>query len=407
MNERGVLIANLGSPAGCDTASVRRYLNEFLMDPHVMDVPWPIRRMIVSAFILPRRPRRSAAAYQAIWRDDEPGSPLVHHTLALADRIRGLTGLRVAVGMRYGTPSLVDGIAALGQVDEVLLIPMYPQHAASTRTTTIERVKALTPVRLRVMPPFYARAAFLDGVARLVRSTMDPEDHLVFSYHGLPERHLTKADPTGSHCLVGADCCETPSPAHATCYRHQCLETTRALAQRLGILARGDPSRSPAEGSLLARGDPSRSPAEGSLLARGDPSRSPAEGSLLARGDPSRSPAEGSRYFTSFQSRLGRMPWLRPYTDELLEELPRQGTRSITVACPAFTADNLETLEEIGIRGRATFMAAGGISFRLAPCLNDDEEWARSVAAWCTDPPPELFFDKPSPDRATFFTPGE
>ena len=360
MNERGVLIANLGSPAGCDAASVRRYLNEFLMDPHVMDVPWPIRRMIVSAFILPRRPRRSAAAYQAIWRDDEPGSPLVHHTLALADRVRGLTGLRVAAGMRYGTPGLADGIATLGDVDEILLVPMYPQHAASTRTTTIERVKALTPVRLRVMPPFYARAAFLDGVARLVRATMAPEDHLVFSYHGLPERHLKKADPTGSHCLVGADCCEAPSPAHATCYRHQCLETTRALAQRLGIVARGAPSRSPAEGSFPARGAPSRSP------------------------------AEGSRYSTCFQSRLGRMPWLRPYTDELLEELPRQGMRSITVACPAFTADNLETLEEIGIRGRATFMAAGGDSFRLAPCLNDDEEWARGVAAWCTDPPPVL-----------------
>ena len=360
MNERGVLIANLGSPAGCDAASVRRYLNEFLMDPHVMDVPWPIRRMIVSAFILPRRPRRSAAAYQAIWRDDEPGSPLVHHTLALADRVRGLTGLRVAVGMRYGAPDLADGIATLGDVDEIILVPMYPQHAESTRTTTIERVNALTTVPVRVMPPFYARAAFLDGVARLVRATMAPEDHLVFSYHGLPERHLKKADPTGSHCLVGADCCEAPSPAHATCYRHQCLETTRALAQRLGIVARGAPSRSPAEGSLLARGAPSRSP------------------------------AEGSRYSTSFQSRLGRMPWLRPYTDELLEELPRQGVRSITVACPAFTADNLETLEEIGIRGRATFMAAGGDSFRLAPCLNDDEEWARGVAAWCTDPPPVL-----------------
>ena len=359
MNERGVLIANLGSPAGCDAASVRRYLNEFLMDPHVMDVPWPIRRMIVSAFILPRRPRRSAAAYQAIWRDDEQGSPLIHHTLALADRVRSLTGLRVAVGMRYGAPSLADGISTLGNVDEVLVVPMYPQHAASTRTTTIERVKALTPVRLRVMPPFYSRAAFLDGVARLVRATMAPEDHLVFSYHGLPERHLRKADPTGSHCLASADCCETPSPAHATCYRHQCLETTRALARRLGIVARGAPSRSPAEGSFLARGAPSRSP------------------------------AEGSRYSTCFQSRLGRMPWLRPYTDELLEELPRQGMRSITVACPAFTADNLETLEEIGIRGRETFMAAGGVSFRLAPCLNDDEEWARGVAAWCIDAPPE------------------
>ncbi len=329
INDRGVLIANLGSPAGCDAASVRRYLNEFLMDPHVMDVPWPIRRMIVSGFILPTRPRQSAEAYRAIWREEAPGSPLIHHTQALAERVRRLTGLRVAVGMRYGAPSLADGIAALGGVGEIFLVPMYPQHAASTRTTTIERVRALATAPVRVMPPFYARPAFLDAVARLVRETMAPEDHLVFSYHGLPERHLLRADPTGSHCLGRADCCEIPSPAHATCYRHQCLETTRALAERIGL----------------------------------------------------------ARHFTSFQSRLGRLPWLRPYTDELLAELPGKGIRSITVACPAFTADNLETLEEIGIRGRAAFMAAGGDSFRLAPCLNDDEEWARGVAGWCTDPP--------------------
>ena len=329
INSCGVLIANLGSPAGCDTASVRRYLNEFLMDPHVLDVPWPIRRMIVSGFILPTRPRRSAEAYRAIWRDDAPGSPLIHHTMTLAERVRDLTGLKVAVGMRYGEPSLAHGIASLGTVDEILLVPMYPQHATSTRTTTIERVKSLATVPVRVMPPFYARAAFLDAVARLVRETMAPDDHLVFSYHGLPERHITRADPTGSHCLARADCCETTSPAHATCYRHQCLETTRALAQRLGT----------------------------------------------------------AHHFTSFQSRLGRLPWLRPYTDELLAELPGKGIRSITVACPAFTADNLETLEEIGIRGRATFMAAGGDAFRLAPCLNDDEEWARGVAGWCADPP--------------------
>ncbi|MDE0225568.1 MAG: ferrochelatase [Gammaproteobacteria bacterium] len=337
MSQRGVLIANLGSPAGCDAASVRRYLNEFLMDPHVMDVPWPLRRLIVSAFVLPLRPRQSAEAYRAIWRDDAPGSPLIHHTIALAERLRGLTGLKVAVGMRYGAPGLAEGIASLGTVDEILLIPMYPQHAASTRTTTIERVKALTTVPVRVMPPFYARAPFLDAVARLVRETMAPDDHVVFSYHGLPERHLRKADPTGSHCLASADCCETPSAAHATCYRHQCLETTRALVGRLGIVdATGTPPSAPS-------------------------------------------------CSTSFQSRLGRMPWLRPYTDELLSELPRQGVRSVTIACPAFTADNLETLEEIGIRGREIFMDAGGDAFRLAPCLNDDEQWARGVAEWCAD----------------------
>ncbi len=333
MPTRGILLANLGSPAGCDTASVRRYLDEFLMDPYVMDVPWPIRRLIVSGFILPTRPKRSAQAYRAIWRDSEPGSPLIHFTEALARRVRGLTMHPVAVGMRYGSPSLAAGLAALGAVDEVFLVPMYPQHADATRTTTIEHVRSLTDRPVRVMPPFFADPAFLDATAARVRESMEPGDHVLFSYHGLPERHLTRADPTGSHCLQSADCCEKPSAAHGTCYRHQCRETTRALVTRLGI----------------------------------------------------------ERYSISFQSRLGRLPWLRPYTDEVLAELPAQGVRHLTVAGPAFTADNLETLEEIGMRGRETFLGAGGKAFRLAPCVNDDVAWARAVAGWC---------DRQSPTRA-------
>ena len=327
---RGVLLANLGSPAGCDAASVRRYLDEFLMDPYVMDVPWPLRRLIVSGFILPTRPRRSAEAYRAIWRDREPGSPLVHYTEALATRVRERTNLPVAVGMRYGSPGLADAVAALGPVDEIFLVPMYPQHADSTRTTTVARVQDLAGVPVRVMPPFYRDPAFVDVMAARIRSTMEPADHVLFSYHGLPERHLAKADPTGSHCLRSQDCCETPSIAHDTCYRHQCRESTRALAEKLGL----------------------------------------------------------ERYSTSFQSRLGRLPWLRPYTDEVLAELPAQGVRALTVACPAFTADNLETLEEIGIRGRETFLQAGGEQFRLAPCPNDDPDWARAIARW-SEPPPE------------------
>ena len=333
MPTRGILLANLGSPAGCDTASVRRYLDEFLMDPYVMDVPWPIRRLIVSGFILPTRPKRSARAYRAIWRDAEPGSPLVHHTEALAVRVREACEHPVAVGMRFGAPSLADGLAALGATDEVCLVPMYPQHADSTRTTTIEHVRALTDRPVHVMPPFFGNRAFVDAMAARVRETMEPGDHVLFSYHGLPERHLTRADATGSHCLQSEDCCEQPSAAHGTCYRHQCRETTRALVTRLGI----------------------------------------------------------ERYSMSFQSRLGRLPWLRPYTDEVLAELPVQGVRHLTVAGPAFTADNLETLEEIGMRGRDTFLGAGGEAFRLAPCVNDDVDWARAIAGWC---------DGQSPTRA-------
>lgn len=333
MPERGILLANLGSPDGCDAVAVRRYLDEFLMDPYVMDVAWPLRRLIVSAFILPTRPRRSAAAYREIWRDEEPGSPLVHYTEALAARVRTLTNCPVAAGMRYGSPSLADAIAALGDADEIFLVPLYPQHADSTRTTTVNRVRELArelaQAPVRVMPPFFREPAFIDGVAARIRATMAPDDHVLFSYHGLPERHLSKADPTGSHCLRADDCCEAASAAHDTCYRHQCRETTRALAARLGL----------------------------------------------------------ERYSTAFQSRLGRLPWLRPYTDEVLAELPGQGIRHLTVACPAFTADNLETLEEIGIRGRETFLEAGGVAFRLVPCLNDDEDWARAIAGWCEDPP--------------------
>ncbi len=329
MPDRGILLANLGSPDGCDAGSVRRYLDEFLMDPFVMDVAWPLRRLIVSAFILPTRPRRSAAAYRAIWRDEKPGSPLVHYTEALAARVRTLTNCPVAAGMRYGSPSLADAVAALGNADEILLVPLYPQHADSTRTTTINRVRELADVPLRVIPPFFREPPFIDAMAARIRATMDPDDHVLFSYHGLPERHLTKADPTGSHCLRSDACCETVSAAHDTCYRHQCRETTRALAAKLGL----------------------------------------------------------ERYSTAFQSRLGRLPWLRPYTDEVLAELPGQGVRHLTVACPAFTADNLETLEEIGIRGRETFLEAGGVAFRLAPGLNDDPDWARAIARWCEDPP--------------------
>lgn len=329
MPRHGILLANLGSPDACDAGAVRRYLDEFLMDPYVMDVPWPLRRLIVSAFILPTRPRRSAAAYREIWRDEEPGSPLVHYTEALAACVRTLTDDPVAVGMRYGSPGLADAVAALRDTDEIFLVPLYPQHADSTRTTTINRVRELAGVPVRVMPPFFRKRAFIDGVAARLRATMGRDDHVLFSYHGLPERHLTKADPTGTHCLRRQDCCETTSRAHETCYRHQCRETTRALVGKLAL----------------------------------------------------------ERYSMAFQSRLGRLPWLRPYTDEVLAELPGQGIRHLTVACPAFTADNLETLEEIGIRGRETFLEAGGASFRLAPCLNDDPDWARAIAGWCEDPP--------------------
>lgn len=331
MRARGVLLVNLGTPASCRTADVRRYLNEFLMDGHVLDAPWPLRRLIVSLFILPFRPRRSARSYARIWdaAGAGSGSPLLHYSELCRQRLAERLDAPVALAMRYGRPDLASAMAALARagVEQILLLPLYPQHADATRTTSIEAARAALPpgIRLELFPPFYDQPAYLDAQAAVIaRSLPRRWDHLLFSYHGLPERHLRKADPTGGHCLRKADCCALPSPAHALCYRHQAQRTAALLAERLGIAP--------------------------------------------------------ERWSLSFQSRLGRLPWLRPYTDQQLRALPQQGARRLAVACPSFVADNLETLEEIGMAGRAAFLDAGGESFTLAPCMNAAPEWLDALA---------------------------
>ena len=311
LTTRGILLANLGSPAAPDRDAVRRYLNEFLMDRHVIDAPWPVRRMVVS-LILRQRPEASANAYRAIWRDEEPGSPLLHWSERLADALRQRINIPVALGMRYGAPSLDDAVRALtaASVNEILLVPLYPQHADATRTTTIEQTRALASgSRLLTLPPFHDRPEYLQAMRHLLSQELSKDaDHLLFSYHGLPERQIRKADPTGSHCLQCPDCCEVPSPAHAACYRHQCLATTRELAAGLTI-----------------------------------------------------------PHSTSFQSRLGRLRWLTPYTEEHLGQLAGRG-----------------------VRGEATFREAGGHRLTLIPCLNDRADWVDALAKWAALPSGEL-----------------
>ncbi len=350
---KGILLVNLGSPQAPTPAAVRRYLNEFLMDPHVIDSPWPIRRLVVSAFILPFRPKATAEAYASIWHEADQAAqaaasegPLLAYSRRLHDGIAARSAAPVALAMRYGEPSIDRGIAELldAGVDEILLVALYPHHAASTRSTAVEAVRsALTRrssrARLRTLPPFYDDANYIEVLAAHCRRHLpDEADLLLLSYHGLPERHITRADPTGEHCLQRADCCTVQSPAHASCYRHQVFRTSSLLAEKLNMSA---------------------------------------------------------RYRVSFQSRLGRLPWLAPYTDEVLAALPGEGVRHLAVACPAFVADNLETLEEIGIRGREQFLQAGGETFSVIPCLNDDPDWVDLLARWCDDPPPESPVDKP------------
>jgi ferrochelatase len=235
----------------------------------------------------------------------------------------------VELAMRYQKPSIPDALRQLREqgVEQLLVVPLFPQYAMSSYETAVERVKAVAArvaprMELIIQPPFYEHPDYLRAlVASAGPFLQGGYDHLLFSFHGLPERHLRKADPTGSHCLRQERCCEVSSEAHRTCYRAQCFKTVRAFVQAAGV----------------------------------------------------------TRYSVAFQSRLGKEPWLRPYTDQELPRLARAGVKRLVVICPAFVADCLETLEEIGLRGRASFLAAGGREFSLIPCLNEHPLWVEAL----------------------------
>ncbi len=331
----GILLMNLGSPASPSVPDVRKYLDEFLMDRYVLDVPTPIRRLIVSLFILPTRPKRSAHSYEQIWQEVDAtgyGSPLLQNGARLRDRLADTINLPVELGMRYGEPSIGAAVESLNRqgVERILLVPLYPQHADSTTTTALEIAReAAHPIPLIELAPFYANPDYLNALTIVTRENLPDEyDLLLMSYHGLPERHMHRSDPTGSHCLKKSDCCESASAAHATCYRHQTRVTSRLFAEELGL--------------------------------------------------------NSARWALSYQSRLGRLPWLSPYTDATLQELPTKGIKKLAVVCPAFVSDNLETLEEIAITGRKTFLDAGGESLTLIPCLNDHPAWVNALTVMCT-----------------------
>ncbi len=327
MTKIGFLITNLGTPASTDVADVRAYLREFLLDPYVVDLPKPLRQLLVNAVILPFRPKKSAHAYAAIWTDR--GSPLMLHSEDLLIKLRARLPGPVELAMRYGQPSIEQALHNLNTqgVQQIVAVPLYPQYADSTVTTTIDEINRLKPATLHCdfVTAFFDDQDYLDAQAQCIRDHLPQRwDHLLMSYHGLPERQLKKADPTGNHCLQTTDCCNVASPAHATCYRHQVYATSTALAQALDLQAQA--------------------------------------------------------YSVSFQSRLGG-GWVKPYTDEVLQQLPKQGVKHLAVTCPAFVADNLETLEEIGIQGRQTFLDNGGESFHLIPCMNDDEAWVEALTS--------------------------
>ena len=330
----GILLINLGTPDAPTPEAVGRYLREFLMDPFVIDVPAPLRWFLVNVLIVPRRKYQSAAAYQKVQMPG--GSPLLVHTRALGEKVAtelGGENYVVEYAMRYGNPSIASALARINaqHVSQIIVLPLYPQYAESSfETAVVETKKRAVELgcgdRLTFLPPFYDRPEFIDAFAHNVGDHLanEPADHVVFSFHSLPEKHLTRLHP--QHCLQAANCCDQITSANLNCYRAQCFFTAKAIALQVGLTP--------------------------------------------------------ERYTVSFQSRLGRAKWIEPTTEPTLRDLASRGVNRVAVASPSFVADCLETLEEIAIRARQTFISAGGEDLRLIPSLNSDKLWVEAVAGW-------------------------
>lgn len=333
--KKGILLMNLGSPDSTQVKDLKKYLDQFLMDERVIDKPWLLRALLVKGIIVPFRASKSAEAYKAIWTEE--GSPLIAITRQLQRALQNEIAEPVEIAMRYGNPGMEEGFEALLKrnpfIEEVIALPLYPHYAMSSFETAVEYAKEIHQkkkysFRLSFVEPFYDDPGYLNALAENIRPYLNgPYDQLLFSYHGIPERHIRKSDVTGCHCLQVENCCEVASPAHAYCYRHQVFTTTKRVTEILNI--------------------------------------------------------PKDKYSITFQSRLGK-GWLTPFTDIRLQELPNEGIKKLLIICPAFVSDCLETLEEIEIRGREEFMKAGGESFTMIPCLNDNPLWVKAVAGYVT-----------------------
>ncbi len=330
---KGVLLVNLGSPDSPNPKDVRKYLGEFLMDERVVDLPKPLRTFLVKGIILNTRPRKSAKAYKKIWWEE--GSPLIVLSKRLQEAVQKKVSVRISLAMRYGSPSIELGIKELVAqgVDEIMLFPLYPQFAMATTETILVQAEKIRnekypDIEFTILPPFYNHPDYLKVLSQSIEEDLRDKkwEHLLFSYHGVPERHIRKSDITKSHCKIDKSCCHNASEAHQYCYRHQCYETTRKVAEYLEL-------------------------------------------------------KEGT-YSTSFQSRLGLDPWLQPYTDQTVARFAKKGMKNMAIVTPAFVSDCLETLEEIGMEAVEDFEDKGGQELHVIPCINARSDWVNVVSRW-------------------------
>lgn len=334
----GVLLINLGTPRSPQTGDVAEYLNDFLMDPFVVDIPYLLRWLLVRVLIVPRRSKSSAQLYKHIWTQE--GSPLLVHLMKLATEVQRELGnlYRIKPAMRYGNPSIRSALEEFQaeSVTELRVLPLYPQFSVAATGSSIAEVRRWarylrTSFPIAFLPPFYDLEPYLNAVVEVSKPPLEKInfDRVLFSFHGLPERQVRKTDRSGEHCLRAPDCCDKILRINQNCYRAQCFATAKSLADRLKI--------------------------------------------------------EPTRYLVCFQSRLGSTPWIQPHTDECYRTLPKQGIKKLAVICPSFVADCLETLEEVRIRGREEFLRNGGEELSLIPSLNSTQVWVKAVSRLITE----------------------
>lgn len=336
MNQKtAVILVNVGTPESFRKKDVRKYLTEFLNDPRVIDIPWILRKLLVNLVIVPFRTGKSSGLYRRLWTTK--GSPLLIHMENLIQKLEAKEtgGYRFFGAMRYGKPSLdevLNGLEA-STTDKIIIVPLYPQYASSTTGSVIEKsLKALRNREvmpgIRLISQFYDDEAFVNAfVSKIQRYRPSTYDHILFSYHGLPDRQIRKVHP--GEDMHRCRCDEGMTRHGKYCYKAACYETTRLLAGKLGL--------------------------------------------------------PGDAYSVSFQSRLSK-DWLSPFTDDRINELASRGIRRLLVVAPSFVADCLETIVEIGEDYRDLFIRQGGEELTLVESLNDDDEWVDALFSIVSDP---------------------
>lgn len=337
MSERTVvLLVNLGTPSSTSLKAVRQFLKEFLMDKRVIQSAWLLRALLVYGLILPFRTKKTQSAYKAIW-DKREGSPLWFHSQRLLKKVGVYLDIQypnqyeVKLAMRYGggASNLKQVVKTLNPNQKTLLIPLYPQYAVSTTESTIalyEKEAAKRKLRTYgIVRDFYDNPGFIEASVHQIQSVLQRENpqYLLFSFHGLPQLHL-RAVGCQQECKAA---CSPVTQSNRECYRAQCIATMRAIAGQLGL--------------------------------------------------------KPNQYGFSFQSRLGRLPWISPYTDKIIQSLAQQGIERLAVVCPSFITDCLETEEEIQLRLKTSWFALmknpSQARFSYIPCLNDQVKWVAGL----------------------------